>query len=207
MLNPKSMTGQKLQMAMGNFTYLRTGTAGAATTGSFSVSTDREGPVSITVNGERLDDKLMAEAMAKAKESGHTVTYDRRVITTDGPVSMTIASGGGGGVVGGMIGPPTAMRKRTAAPGQSLGKQMIEGVNAEGTRSVMTIEAGEIGNDRPIAITIESWYSDELQAQVMSKRTDPRTGDETFRMTNIRKGEPGSYLFQPPSGYQINERK
>ena len=85
-----------------------------------------------------------------------------------------------------------------ARAGEPLGKQMIEGVNAEGTRSVQTIEAGAIGNDRPIAITNESWYSDELQMQVMSKRTDPRTGDESFRLTNIRRGEPGAYLFQPP---------
>ena len=51
------------------------------------------------------------------------------------------------------------------------------------------------------------WYSDELQMMVSSKRSDPRTGDETFRLTNIRLGEPGAYLFQAPSGYQISEPK
>ena len=96
-------------------------------------------------------------------------------------------------------------RRKTA--GESLGKQTIEGVNAEGTRNVSTIEAGAIGNDRPIQVTSESWYSEELQMQVMTRRSDPRTGDESFRVTNIRRGEPGVYLFQPPAGYQINERK
>jgi hypothetical protein len=91
--------------------------------------------------------------------------------------------------------------------GESLGKQMIEGVNAEGTRNVSTIEAGAIGNDRPIQVSSESWYSDELQMMVMSKHSDPRTGDESFRLTNIRRGEPGAYLFQAPAGYQITERK
>jgi len=42
---------------------------------------------------------------------------------------------------------------------------------------------------------------------VMSKHSDPRTGDESFRVTNINRGEPAAYLFQPPAGYQINERK
>ena len=70
-----------------------------------------------------------------------------------------------------------------------------------------TIEAGKIGNDRPIQVTNENWYSEELQMTVLTKHSDPRTGDESFRMTNIHRGEPGAYLFQPPAGYQINERK
>jgi hypothetical protein len=97
------------------------------------------------------------------------------------------------------------MRRKTG--GEPLGKQMIEGVNAAGTRSVSTIEAGAIGNDRPIQVTSESWYSEELQMAVMSKHSDPRTGDESFRVTNINRGEPAAYLFQPPAGYQINEHK
>jgi hypothetical protein len=204
-LNPKTMTGQKLQMATGNFTFLRNSGPGAALTSTpatFTVTSDNDGPVSVIVNGEKLDEKAMAEAMAKAKESGHTVTYERRITTTDGPGSIAVVAGGAS--VGGMVMAASA-RRRVA--GEPLGKQMIEGVSAEGTRHITTIDAGAIGNDRPISVTSESWYSEDLQMQVMSKRTDPRTGDETFRMTNIRRGEPGGYLFQPPAGYQINERK
>ena len=47
----------------------------------FSVSSDHDGPVSVIVNGEKLDEKAMAEAMAKAKASGQTVTYERHVVT------------------------------------------------------------------------------------------------------------------------------
>jgi hypothetical protein len=42
---------------------------------------------------------------------------------------------------------------------------------------------------------------------IQSKHSDPRTGEESFRLTNIQRGEPGSYLFQLPSGYTISERK
>ena len=42
---------------------------------------------------------------------------------------------------------------------ESLGRQTIEGVQAEGRRTTMTIPAGQAGNDLPIHIVVESWYS------------------------------------------------
>jgi hypothetical protein len=202
-LNPKSMTGRKLAMAEGNFMFYRTDTAGAKggpqMTSTLTVTSSGDGqPVSMIVNGEPLDDKAVAEAMAKAKASGQPLTYERRTTT-----SVTHDNVVTGGAVGWATAAPAIRRKA----GEPLGKQMIEGVNAEGTRNVETIEAGKIGNDRPIQVTNENWYSEELQMSVMTKHSDPRTGDETFRLTNIHRGEPGAYLFQPPAGYQINERK
>lgn len=88
---------------------------------------------------------------------------------------------------------------------ESLGKQMIEGVEAEGKRTVTTIPVGAIGNERPIEIVSESWYSPELQTTVMSKRSDPTSGETTFRLTNIRRGDPDASLFQVPSDYTIKE--
>ncbi len=202
-LNPKSMTGQKLAMAEGNFMFYRTAADGAKAApmlSTFTVTSSGDGqPVSMVVNGQQLDDKAVAEAMAKAKASGQTVTYDRRMVTTRDVVGVA-----GAGAVGWATTAAPVIRRK---PGEPLGKQMIEGVNAEGTRNVETIEAGKIGNDRPIQVTNENWYSEELQMTVLTKHSDPRTGDETFRMTNIQRGEPGAYLFQPPAGYQINEHK
>jgi hypothetical protein len=94
-----------------------------------------------------------------------------------------------------------------SAKTESLGKQAIEGVPAEGTRTSSTIDAGAIGNDRPIQITSESWYSSELQTLVKSVHSDPRTGDEVFRLTNVSRAEPPSILFQVPPDYQIVGRK
>ncbi len=88
---------------------------------------------------------------------------------------------------------------------ESLGKQMIEGIEAEGKRTVTTIPVGAIGNERSIEIVSESWYSPELQTTVMSKRTDPTSGETTFRLTNIRRGEPDASLFQVPSDYTVKE--
>ena len=83
----------------------------------------------------------------------------------------------------------------------------MEGVNAEGSRTTSTIEAGAVGNDRPIQVVSERWYSPDLQTAVMTRRNDPRTGEEIFRLTNIRRAEPGAYLFQVPAGYQMVDQK
>ena len=90
---------------------------------------------------------------------------------------------------------------------ESLGKQPVEGVMAEGTRVSSTIEAGAIGNDRPILITSETWYSSELQTVLKTVHNDPRMGEEVFRLANISRVEPAAYLFQAPASYQLVERK
>ena len=88
---------------------------------------------------------------------------------------------------------------------ESLGKQTIEGVEAEGTRNVTTIAAGAIGNERPIEIVFERWYSPELQTVVMTRHTDPRFGETSYRLTNISRDEPARSLFEVPAGYTIKE--
>lgn len=86
---------------------------------------------------------------------------------------------------------------------ESLGKQTIEGVEAEGTRTTTTIPAGKIGNERDIDIVSERWYSPELQVVVMTKQDDPRTGTNVYRLTNISRGEPARTLFEVPADYTI----
>lgn len=88
---------------------------------------------------------------------------------------------------------------------ESLGKRVVEGIEAEGTRITHTIPAGEIGNELPIQITGERWYSPELQVVVMSKHSDPRFGETTYRLTNISRTEPSPSLFAPPADYTIKE--
>ena len=88
---------------------------------------------------------------------------------------------------------------------EQLGKQMIEGVEAEGTRTTVTIAAGEIGNERPIQIVSERWYSPELQLVVMTKHSDPRSGETTYKLTNINRAEPAKTLFEVPPGFNVKE--
>lgn len=88
---------------------------------------------------------------------------------------------------------------------EQLGKQIIEGVEAEGTRTKVTIAAGEIGNERAIEIVSERWYSPELQLVVMTRHSDPRFGETTYKLTNINRAEPAKTLFEVPSGYTVKE--
>ncbi|MBA3247790.1 MAG: energy transducer TonB [Pyrinomonadaceae bacterium] len=89
---------------------------------------------------------------------------------------------------------------------ETLGKQSIEGVEAEGTRTTLTIPAGAIGNERPINIVSERWYSPELQLVLMSKHSDPRFGETTYRLTNINRSEPARTLFEVPGDYTLKYR-
>ncbi len=86
---------------------------------------------------------------------------------------------------------------------ESLGSQTIEGVVANGVRTTRTIPAGQIGNERPISIVTEVWTSPELKTIVSSKRDDPRMGEQTFKLTNIVRGEPDASLFTVPSDYKM----
>jgi hypothetical protein len=85
----------------------------------------------------------------------------------------------------------------------SLGTQTIGGVTAEGTRYTRTIPAGQIGNVKAIVIVTERWYSADLQMVVMTKRSDPRSGDTVFQMTSIARTEPAATLFQVPADYTV----
>ena len=74
-----------------------------------------------------------------------------------------------------------------------------------GVRTTQTIAVGKIGNDRPISIVTEVWTSPELKTIVLSKRNDPRMGEQTFKLTNIQRGEPDPSLFTVPSDFKITE--
>jgi len=104
--------------------------------------------------------------------------------------------------------PPMALAKRLPADPaeistEQLGSQTMEGVSATGVRTTRTIPAGQIGNDRPISIVTEVWTSPDLQTIISSKRSDPRMGDQTYRLTNIQRGEPDPSLFTVPADFKM----
>jgi hypothetical protein len=78
-------------------------------------------------------------------------------------------------------------------------------VLAEGTRTTQTIPAGQIGNSLPIQVVNERWYSQELQAVILQKRSDPRSGESVSQWTNIIRAEPPSTLFVVPADFQTTQ--
>ncbi len=103
--------------------------------------------------------------------------------------------------------PMAGGRGRIGGPGETqreeLGTQNIEGVAATGTRTTTTIAAGAIGNLQPIKIVSEQWFSADLQVLVLTKYSDPRTGETTYRLANIVRAEPDRSLFTVPADYTI----
>ena len=132
---------------------------------------------------------------------GPPSTPGARLAVTTQTEQVNIAGGVGASTyVFRTSGGPNANEKK-----EDLGKQMIEGVQAEGTRTTVTIPAGEIGNERAIEIVSERWYSPELQLVVMTRHSDPRSGETTYKLTNINRTEPAKALFEVPSDYTIKE--
>ena len=97
----------------------------------------------------------------------------------------------------------TAVGKPDEATTESLGTQTIEGVQAQGTRTTRTIPAGAIGNDQPIQIITERWFSPDLQTVVMMKHSDPRNGETTYQLTGINRSAPDASLFEVPADYTV----
>lgn len=133
----------------------------------------------------------------------------------DGTVTIRAVEGNGASLP-----PPDAMPTTMAAPGaffekhlitseldqgntEEIGSQTMEGVLVSGIRTTHTIAAGQIGNDRPITIVTEVWTSSDLKTVVYSKRSDPRMGEQTFRLTNIVRTEPRPSLFTVPADFRI----
>ena len=85
---------------------------------------------------------------------------------------------------------------------KKLGTREFDGIKADGTQTTHTIPAGEIGNEKPIVITSERWFSPEYNIVVYAKQSDPRTGDTIYRLANFKRAEPPADLFKVPSDYK-----
>ncbi len=92
--------------------------------------------------------------------------------------------------------------KRTLAR-ESLGNDVMDGINVVGTRETVTINAGVMGNSQALSITREFWYSPELQVNLAITRKDPREGKQVVRVLEVSRSEPDPNLFKVPEGYAI----
>jgi hypothetical protein len=88
---------------------------------------------------------------------------------------------------------------------KDLEPQTIAGVSAQGMRITRTIPARQIGNDNPIQVVVERWYSPDLQIVVQSTRTDPRFGTTKYTVTILNRAEPDATLFKVPSDYTVTQ--
>jgi hypothetical protein len=154
-----------------------------------------------------------AVAGARGRSGGVTSTVEERQKVEAGTVASTAVSPTAGAITvvpgtapgpqgGGGRGGQVSARRGTTEP---LGQQMVGGVMATGTRTTTVIPAGQIGNERELKIVSEQWMSEDLQLVVLTKHTDPRSGETTYRLTNIVRAEPAAGMFDVPADYTVTE--
>jgi len=90
---------------------------------------------------------------------------------------------------------------------ENLGDQTIDGIHVTGTRMTHTIPAGKMGNEKPITVTSERWYSPELKATITTKHDDPWAGELKTELKNVSASEPDASLFAVPADYKVVDDK
>jgi len=86
---------------------------------------------------------------------------------------------------------------------ENLGEEKILGFEVQGTRVITSLPAGQIGNDRPIEIVSEQWFSPELEVVMRSMHRDPWAGEFTTTVTRVNRGDQPASLFRVPSTYKV----
>jgi len=182
-LDPKTQTAMRLPLGLGTLGPVGPGTVGP-------IINEQRGP-----NGQTMRFVYRAGGVATAGALPLPPSAPMPEPGAQSSDTFFLATGAVPGL--------SAMQVKLTPKSEPLGQQTIEGVSAGGTRMTSTIEAGQIGNDRPIQIVDERWYSSEIATAVKWTHSDPRSGQETMQLTNISRAEPSPDLFQVPANYQI----
>jgi hypothetical protein len=103
--------------------------------------------------------------------------------------------------------PQRRLSAGVAVKSEGIGSRVIAGVNADGTRTSVTLPPGNVGNDRAIEIVTERWFSQELQVVMQTRRIDPRVGETVYQLIDITREEPPRHLFEVPADYTIEEQR
>lgn len=103
--------------------------------------------------------------------------------------------------------PMLSLLPREGGTTTALPAKEIDGLKVTGERTTWTIEAGRIGNEKPLVTTREVWRSPELMLTVQSRDADPRLGEQHYRLEKIRRGEPDPALMKPPADYTDGSRR
>jgi hypothetical protein len=137
---------------------------------------------------------MMADEMKKAAADEQKPRSVEPTVRARGGAAGTMVGGGGRGGRGFAIAPDGPLEHKT-----------IEGVPVEGRKTTTVIPAGQVGNEQPLTITSEEWRSPELNLLVLTKHSDPRSGESSYRLINIIRTEPDTSLFMVPADYTVRE--
>lgn len=181
-------------------------------------ATEENRSLQVLGNGARIENNSTAKRYRDAEGRTRLEDAQGRIIIVDpvagfratlDPKAKTATKSKASG--GSAFGNPS-INVRTTRPNNTgselrefLGVQSVNGANARGERLTITIPKGEIGNDRELKVITERWLSEELGMLIKSTNSDPRYGDTTYELTNIKLTAPDPALFQIPADYAVTE--
>jgi len=148
--------------------------------------------------GLNADRRIAIERPRTAALTG-TINFsgelEKLSVILNGQLASFVARGGSNGIVLNGVNEPAVEEKLTP--------KTIEGLRVDGIRRTTTIPAGTIGNERAIVVTSDQWTSPDLKVLVLSESSDPRTGTSTYKLVNVKRGDPPAALFQVPADYTV----
>ncbi|HEY6508508.1 MAG TPA: hypothetical protein VIY56_10885 [Vicinamibacterales bacterium] len=96
----------------------------------------------------------------------------------------------------------TGIPPGTIVDDERLDARRVSGLEVVGRRVTLTTAIGQIGNDAPVVVRDEAWYSPDLHLVVSADYSDSRFGTVRYRLTNLRRDEPAHDLFVLPADYE-----
>jgi hypothetical protein len=103
--------------------------------------------------------------------------------------------------------PHTVTGEKGSQTWEDLGSRSILGIDTVGVRETTITNAGVMGNDQPLTSTSEYWHSEQLGLNLLSLRSSPFFGKQTFTITELNASDPDPQLFALPAGYKVNDQR
>jgi len=86
---------------------------------------------------------------------------------------------------------------------EDLGSSTIGNIDVKGTRRTVKTPAQTSGTGADLTVVDEYWYSEELHVNLVLRHSDPRTGEQTVALSDIKREEPALDFFEVPQDYKI----
>lgn len=86
---------------------------------------------------------------------------------------------------------------------EDLGVSSTLGEDTHRYKETATLNPGQTGNDQPLVIVREFWYSARLAFNLISTVENPFSGHQEFTVRDLNTAEPDPALFEIPEGYTV----
>jgi hypothetical protein len=90
---------------------------------------------------------------------------------------------------------------------EHFGTDTIDGLGVMGTRETVTTSTAFEGNSQSVVSSEESWYSPDLEVNLMVTRKGPLQGTIVIHLVDLSRSEPDASLFQVPANFVVADHR